>query len=107
MEQEYNDKVNGTVYFNLGDVYNIIDASGNPTQITVVANEQGLIDNGDGTVNVTSDGVNVVAMEKDVIQDMVSAAIIGRIERRQNSKQQTRSLTIWINKFRRRGNNVS
>ncbi len=90
MEQEYNDKVNGTVYFNLGDVYNIIDASGNPTQITVVANEQGLIDNGDGTVNVTSDGVNVVAMEKDIIQDMVSAAIIGRIAR--NEAERTERL---------------
>lgn len=67
VEQEYNDKVNGTVYFNPGDVYNIIDASGNPTQITVVANEQGLIDNGDGTVNVTRDGINVVAMEKKLL----------------------------------------
>ena len=79
MNQEFNDKVRGTVYFNAGDVYNIVDNSGNPVQLAVVPNKEGVIDNGDGTVNVTSDGVNVVAMDKQTIQDMVDVANIGRI----------------------------
>ncbi len=61
----------GVVSFNLGDTYWLTVNDGQPVQVQVVAKD-GLVDNGDGTVNVSSDGGQTVEpMRKDYIQAMV------------------------------------
>lgn len=82
-------KMNGIVYFQPGDTYNILTPEGQPAQIQIVPNAEGITDNGDGTVNVTSDGgQNVVQMSKDAIQEMVNAANIARVAGRVQPQQQ-------------------
>ena len=66
------DKIDGVVAFNPGDTYSIAGDNG-VMQVQVVANEQGIVDNGDGTVNV-SDGVNVFPLAKEIIQQQVDEA---------------------------------
>ena len=61
--REAADKIDGVVAFNLGDNYTIGGEDGSQLQVQVVANEQGIVDNGDGTVNV-SDGMNVFPIAK-------------------------------------------
>jgi len=74
--REAADKIDGVVAFNLGDNYTIGGEDG--SQLQVVANEQGIVDNGDGTVNV-SDGMNVFPIAKEIIQQQIEAANIARI----------------------------
>ena len=82
-------KMNGIVSFQPGDTYNILTPEGESAQIQIVPNANGMTDNGDGTVNVTSDnGQTVVAMSKDEIQGMVNAANIARVAGRIQPQQQ-------------------
>ena len=83
-------KINGIVSFQPGDKYNILTPEGESAQIQIVPNANGMTDNGDGTVNVTSDnGQTVVVMSKDEIQGMVNAANIARVaDRMQPQRQQ-------------------
>ena len=74
---EESDKIDGVVVLNQGDTYTITDDKGNPLQVQITANEQGLIENPDGTVNV-SDGKKTFAIPKDVIQQQVDAANMQR-----------------------------
>lgn len=74
--REAADKIDGVVAFNLGDNYTIGGEDG--SQVQVVANEQGIVDNGDGTVNV-SDGMNVFPIAKEIIQQQIETANIARI----------------------------
>ncbi len=61
----------GVVSFNPGDTYWLTVNDGQPVQVQVVAKD-GLVDNGDGTVNVSSDGGQTVEpLRKDYIQAMV------------------------------------
>lgn len=76
--QEAADKIDGVASFNLGDTYTISDEAGNQTQVQIAADENGIVDNGDGTVNVT-DGVNVVSMPKDAIQQSVDEQNLARL----------------------------
>lgn len=76
--REAADKIDGVVAFNLGDNYTIGGEDGSQVQVQVVANEQGIVDNGDGTVNV-SDGMNVFPIAKEIIQQQIEAANIARI----------------------------
>lgn len=76
--REAADKIDGVVAFNLGDNYTIGGEDGSQLQVQVVANEQGIVDNGDGTVNV-SDGMNVFPIAKEIIQQQIEAANIARI----------------------------
>ncbi len=71
-------KIDGVVSFNPGDTYTIAGADGNQAQVQVAANEMGIVDNGDGTVNVT-DGVNVFPLAKEIIQQSSDAANIARV----------------------------
>lgn len=74
-------KIDGTVAFQPGDTYTVTDESGQAAQIQIVANEDGLVDNGDGTVNVSSDGgQTVVPMRKEDIQAMVDTTNRVRVE---------------------------
>ena len=82
-------KMNGIVSFQPGDTYNILTPEGESAQIQIVPNANGMTDNGDGTVNVTSDnGQTVVVMSKDEIQGMVNAANIARVAGRIQPQQQ-------------------
>ena len=77
--QEAADRIDGVVTFNPGDTYTITGDDAQ-IQVQVVANEQGIVDNGDGTVNV-SDGTNVFPLAKETIQQQVDAEQLARIQR--------------------------
>lgn len=78
MSQTAANNVDGVVTFNEGYTYTLTEENGEQTQVTLVANEQGLVDNGDGTVNVTVDGQNVVPMSMEEIQSGVDATNMAR-----------------------------
>lgn len=90
--QEAANKIDGTVAFQPGDTYTVTDESGQPAQIQIVPNEDGFVDNGDGTVNVSSDGgQTVVPMRKEDIQAMVDAtnrARVAQVEQLREAMQQ-------------------
>lgn len=76
--QEAADKIDGIVTFNPGDTYTITGEDGTQSQVQIVANENGFVDNGDGTVNV-SDGVNIFPLSKDFIQEQADSNNIARV----------------------------
>jgi len=53
------DKMDGRLHFQMGDVYTLTTPDGSSFPVQITANEQGIIDNGDGTVNVILNGVNL------------------------------------------------
>jgi len=75
--QEASDKIDGVVTFNPGDTYTITGDDAQ-IQVQIVANESGIVDNGDGTVNV-SDGVNIFPLAKETIQQQVDVANLARV----------------------------
>lgn len=89
------ERIDGVVAFNPGDTYTLTDENGQTAQIQIAANQDGLIDNGDGTVNVSSDGgQTIVPMSKEDIQAMVDATNRARValleeERETKRTQQT------------------
>ena len=87
MSQTAANNVDGVVSFNEGDTYTLTDENGKQTQVTLVANEQGLVDNGDGTVNVTVDGQNVVPMSMEDIQGGVDATNMARTVQAEQERQ--------------------
>lgn len=87
MSQTAANNVDGVVSFNEGDTYTLTDENGEQTQVTLVANEQGLVDNGDGTVNVTVDGQNVVPMSMEDIQGGVDATNMARTVQAEQERQ--------------------
>ena len=76
--REAADKIDGVVTFNPGETYTIAGEGGSQIQVTIVSDENGIIDNGDGTINVT-DGTNVFPIAKEAIQQLVDASNIARI----------------------------
>lgn len=89
-QQEAN-RIDGVVPFYPGDTYTVTDENGQAAQIQIVPNENGLADNGDGTVNVSSDGgQTVVPMRKEDIQAMVDAtnrARVAQVEQQREAMQ--------------------
>ena len=75
--QEASDKIDGVVTFNPGDTYTITGDDAQ-IQVQIVANEDGIVDNGDGTVNV-SDGVNIFPLAKETIQQQADTANLTRV----------------------------
>lgn len=87
--QEAANAIDGTVAFNQGDTYTLTDENGQASQVQVVANQQGVVDNGDGTVNVSPDGgQTIVPMRKEDIQSMVDATSRARVAQPQQPTQQ-------------------
>ena len=83
--QDAADQIDGVVKFNAGDEYTLLTPEGATFPIQIVANEQGIIDNGDGTVNVVlnpQDGqpMTISQMPKDQIQEMVNAFNLYRLD---------------------------
>lgn len=72
------DKIDSKVTFNPGDAYTITGQDGSQMQVQIIANEDGIVDNGDGTVNV-SDGVNIFPLAKETIQQQADAANLARV----------------------------
>ena len=73
-------RIDGTVAFQPGDTYTVTDENGQASQLQVVPDKDGVVDKGDGTVNVSSDGgQTVVAMRKEDIQAMVDATNRARV----------------------------
>ena len=106
-------RIDGVVAFNPGDTYTLTDENGQTAQIQIVANQDGLVDNGDGTVNVSSDGgQTIVPMSKEDIQAMVDAtnrARVARLEEERATKrpqQPTYSLNEEITLTDENGNAV-
>ena len=75
--QEAANKIDGVVTFNPGDTYTIAGDDAQ-IQVQVVANDEGIVDNGDGTVNV-SDGVNIFPIAKETIEQQTEAAQLARV----------------------------
>lgn len=76
--REAADKIDGKVTFNPGDAYTITGQDGSQMQVQIIANEDGIVDNGDGTVNV-SDGVNIFPLAKETIQQQADAVNLARV----------------------------
>lgn len=76
--REAADKIDDKVTFNPGDAYTITGQDGSQMQVQIIANEDGIVDNGDGTVNV-SDGVNIFPLAKETIQQQADAANLARV----------------------------
>lgn len=87
MSQTAANNVDGVVTFNEGDTYTLTEENGEQKQVTLVANEQGLVDNGDGTVNVTVDGQTVVPMSMEDIQSGVDATNMARTVQAEQERQ--------------------
>ena len=90
--REAADKIDGKVTFNSGDAYTITGQDGSQMQVQVIANEDGIVDNGDGTVNV-SDGVNIFPLAKETIQQQADAANLARVA--QFEQQRTVENAEW------------
>ena len=85
-KQVSDNNINGKVTFEQGQEYTIVNEEGEPVKVIVTANESGVIDNGDGTINV-SDGQEVMPVAKDVIQQQVDAVNIARIAEKEAKRQ--------------------
>lgn len=78
--QDAANRIDGILPFNQNDIYDLADfESGQMFKIQIVANEEGLVDNGDGTVNVVlnpQDGqpATISQMPKEQIQSLVDNA---------------------------------
>ena len=84
-------RIDGVLPFNQGDTYTLTDENGQQSQIQIVPNQDGIVDNGDGTVNVSSDGgVTVVPMSKDDIQLMSDATNRARVLRSEQQREAER-----------------
>lgn len=95
--QEAADKIDGIAAFNPGDTYTLSGEDGQPVQVRITANEQGIVDNGDGTVNVT-DGTNVFPMQEDLIQEQVDAQNMARVaefEHQRKEEEVVREQAAW------------
>lgn len=93
------DKIDGRLHFQMGDVYTLTTPNGDSFPVEITANDQGVIDNGDGTVNVilngaTVDGSPVISqMSKSEIQQMASATNLGRLAQYQHQKDAEKANT--------------
>ena len=88
MSRRAADSVDGRVPFNAGDTYTLTGENGEQTQVKLAANGQGLVDNGDGTVNVTADGGRTVApMSREDIQRGVDATNMARTMEAERERQ--------------------
>ena len=82
--QDAANRIDGILPFNPGDQYELTTEQGATFPIQIVANEQGIVDNGDGTVNVVlnpqqGQPMTISQMSKDQIQAMVDATRLGKI----------------------------
>lgn len=105
--QEAADNIDGTVkLWNQGDTYQATGEDGTPVTVVLTPNEQGVVDNGDGTVNVVTQTVyqegeapvssGIIAMPKSGIQQMADEArraqvVVQNLEQQQTGGQEASS----------------
>ena len=88
------DSIDGVLAFNPGDTYTLTNEQGQSFPVQIVANEQGVTDNGDGTVNVilnndidTQTGQpRITQMPKEQIQEMAEATNLSRLQQYEQQK---------------------
>lgn len=97
--QEAADNIDGTVkQWNEGDTYQATGDDGSPVTVVLTPNEQGVVDNGDGTVNVVTQTVyqegeapvtsGIIQMPKSGIQQMADETRRAQIVAQQQEEQQ-------------------
>ena len=80
LSQAAADRIDGVLHFNAGDRYVLTGADGRQVEAVVTADAAGVVENGDGTVNVTTDGGQTVApVAKADLQAMSDATVTGRV----------------------------
>lgn len=88
------DSIDGVLAFNLGDTYTLTNEQGQSFPVQIVANEQGVADNGDGTVNVVLNNdidiqtgqPRITQMPKEQIQEMAEATNLSRLQQYEQQK---------------------
>lgn len=97
--QEAADNIDGTVkQWNEGDTYQATGDDGSPVTVVLTPNEQGVVDNGDGTVNVVTQTVyqegeapvtsGIIQMPKSGIQQMADETRRSQVAAQQQEEQQ-------------------
>jgi N12 class adenine-specific DNA methylase len=97
--QEAADNIDGTVkQWNEGDTYQATGDDGSPVTVVLTPNEQGVVDNGDGTVNVVTQTVyqegeapvisGIIQMPKSGIQQMADETRRAQVVAQQEEEQQ-------------------
>lgn len=97
--QEAADNIDGTVkQWNEGDTYQATGDDGSPVTVVLTPNEQGVVDNGDGTVNVVTQTVyqegeapvtsGIIQMPKSGIQQMADETRRAQVAAQQQEEQQ-------------------
>ena len=92
--QEAANKIDGVLQFNPGDVYTGLDENGGQHSMTVVVNQEGIYDNGDGTVNVSVDGSDPVVLPKELISAWSQQYNLARLEEYEKSKSAQRASVV-------------
>lgn len=97
--QEAADNIDGTVkQWNEGDTYQATGDDGSPVTVVLAPNEQGVVDNGDGTVNVVTQTVyqegeapvtsGIIQMPKSGIQQMADETRRAQVAAQHQEEQQ-------------------
>lgn len=97
--QEAADNIDGTVkQWNEGNTYQATGDDGSPVTVVLTPNEQGVVDNGDGTVNVVTQTVyqegeapvtsGIIQMPKSGIQQMADETRRAQVAAQQQEEQQ-------------------
>ena len=97
--QEAADNIDGTVkQWNEGDTYQATGDDGSPVTVVLTPNEQGVVDNSDGTVNVVTQTVyqegeapvtsGIIQMPKSGIQQMADETRRAQVAAQQQEEQQ-------------------
>lgn len=77
--QKFANDIDGTITLEAGNTFDVVDEDGRQASVTITPNAEGIVDNGDGTVNVSMDGTNVVPVPVSALQEMADAANMDRV----------------------------
>lgn len=92
--QQKADIIDGVLQFNPGDVYTLTNEQGQSFTVQVAADGQGIVDNGDGTINVilnedidANTGLpRISQMSKEQIENMAEATNMARLQQYEQQK---------------------
>lgn len=92
--QQKADIIDGVLQFNPGDVYTLTNEQGQSFTVQIAADEQGVVDNGDGTINVilnedidANTGLpRISQMSKEQIENMAEATNMARLQQYEQQK---------------------
>lgn len=92
--QQKADIIDGVLQFNPGDVYTLTNEHGQSFTVQIAADKQGIVDNGDGTINVilnedidANTGLpRISQMSKEQIENMAEATNMARLQQYEQQK---------------------